>query len=216
MKNLFYLTTLALAVTLASCAGTDKKDDQKAKEDSIQAVKEKAKEDSLKVVNEKKEYEANLDVNYLKDGKGQWAVKAEASSTYAPTNDSKASWSPVQMTGVPNVSTYGDNGNAWASKEQDKDMEWVKLTFEKEVFATEVRIKESFNPGAIVKIELVDSKNKSYVVFEGTASEKEKKMQYCLATFEKTKYKTKIVKITIDSKVVAGWNEIDAVQLVGE
>ena len=35
-------------------------------------------------------------------------------------------------------------------------------------------------------------------------------------SFEKTAYKTKTVKITLATNSVSGWNEIDAVQLVGE
>jgi hypothetical protein len=35
-------------------------------------------------------------------------------------------------------------------------------------------------------------------------------------TVEKTEYKTQKVKITLATNAVAGWNEIDAVQLIGE
>ena len=41
------------------------------------------------------------------------------------------------------------------------------------------------------------------------------KIKYFIANFEKTAYKTKVTKITIATNSVPGWNEIDAVQLVG-
>ncbi|MFH0894537.1 MAG: hypothetical protein V2A54_08880 [Bacteroidota bacterium] len=214
MKKLLLPLLVAFAVSLVSCGG-EKKEEKKVNEDSIKVAKEKAKDDSIKAATAKKESEADMDASYLKDEKGQWVVKATASTTYA-SKKGKAPWSPEQMIGKPDVQKYGDNQNAWASKERDGGMEWVKLTFEKEVNATEIRIKETYNAGAISKIELIDTKNKSHVVYEATAAAKDKKMQYLVATFEKTAYKTKTVKITIDSKAVEGWNEIDAVQLVGE
>ncbi len=213
MKKLIIPLAVLFTFTLFSCGNTEKKDNKKATEDSLKAV---AKDDSIKAAKAKKEAEANSDDAFLKDEKGQWAVGAQASSTYANNGGKQASWSPEQMIGKPNVQKYGDNGNAWASKEQDKGTEWVKLTFEKEVNATEVRIKQTYKPGAISKIELIDTKNMSHVVYEGKVEAKDDKIQYMTASFEKTPYKTKTVKITIDSKAVAGWNEIDAVQLVGE
>lgn len=217
MKKFIIPLAIVFSFSLFSCGNADKKNLEKAKEDSLKAV---AKEDSIKKAEKaaqaKKDAAANSDDSYLNDEKGQWAIAAQASSSYASNGGKNASWSPEQMLGAPNVKNYGDNGNAWASKEQDKGMEWVKLTFEKEVNANEIRIKETYNPGAISKIELIDTKNMNHTVYESNANAKDKKMQYLVASFEKTPYKTKTVKITIDSKAVSGWNEIDAVQLVGE
>jgi hypothetical protein len=186
---------------------------KRALEESLKSLAENTKKEVEKSTKEKK---SNIDDDFLKDANGQWATEATASSSYAMKEGQNASWSPEQMIGVPNVKKYGDNGNAWASKEQDKGEEWVKLTFEKEVNATEVRVKETYNAGAITKIILIDNTNKSHVVYESKSETKEKKIQYLVAKFPKTSYKAKIVKIKIDSKTITGWNEIDAVQLVGE
>jgi hypothetical protein len=45
---------------------------------------------------------------------------------------------------------------------------------------------------------------------------KENTIQYLIAKFDKTTYKVKSVKITLATNAVQGWNEIDAVQLVGQ
>src|SRR5271163_3769071 len=68
------------------------------------------------------------------DPKGQWAIAAEASSTY---NDAKgtAGWSANQATGAPNVDKYADDGHAWAPKSPDAGIEWLVLTFPKPVHA---------------------------------------------------------------------------------
>lgn len=207
MKRVIIPMAVVFSISLFSCNNNEKKEEKKATEDTLKTVTEKVKEEPAKAPN---------DETYLTDEKGQWAISAKASSTYASKTGKDASWSPEQMIGEPNVKKYGDNGSAWASKEQDKGEEWVKLSFAKEVNATEVRIKETFNPGAITKIELFDNKKKSYVVYESKASKKDASMQYLVAKFDKTPYKTKTVKITLDSPSVSGWNEIDAVQLVGE
>jgi hypothetical protein len=215
MKKILFILFVAASVIIASCGG-DKKSDQDTKknEDSIKAAQEKKTEDSAKAVT--KSF-SELDKQYKEDKNGQWADRAEASSSYAGNAHGKmASWSADQMTGKPDVETYGDNGNAWASMQQDQGDEWVKLTFKKPVFATEVHVRMTYNPGAISKIEVLDQQGKSETVWQGKDKESYKqKMGYFVATFEKTKSLVNAVKITLDSKAIAGWNEIDAVQLIG-
>lgn len=208
MKKICITSGILLSISLLSCVNETKKEVAKTEEPTTVTTIIKEEPEVITVT--------DIDENYLADASGQWAITAKASSTYASKTGENASWSPEQMTGEPNVKVYGDNGFAWASKEQDKGMEWVKLTFEKEVNVTEIRIKETFNPGAITKIELIDTDKNSHVVYKNTAEKRDASMQYLVASFEKTDYKTKTVKITIDSPTVTGWNEIDAVQLVGE
>lgn len=154
----------------------------------------------------------------LNDKKGQWVKSAEVSSTFAPEDENEAPWSSSKLIGKPDVEEYGDNGNAWASSGSDRGIEWVKLTFPKAVFASEVRIRQTFNPGAIIKIELIDDKGKSNTIWEGVDKIKysPNTIKYFTASFKKTGYKTKTVKITLATNSVKGYNEIDAVQLVGE
>ena len=207
-KKFIYPTAVFLSVSLLSCV-TENKNEEKVETVATIVKEEPVVEPEVVTV-------VDMDETYLNDVNGQWAITAKASSTYASKTGGNASWSPEQMIGEPNVKAYGDNGFAWASKDQDKQKEWVKLTFEKEVNATEIRVKQTYNPGAITKIELIDTDKNSYVVYENTAATSDASMQYLVASFEKTEYKTKTVKITIDSPSVPGWNEIDAVQLVGE
>jgi hypothetical protein len=168
---------------------------------------------------EMKVKEALDEEKILNDPDGQWASDADASSTYSTEpNNKESSWSPYKMVGKPDVDTYGDNGNAWAPKNPDKGIEWVKLTFPKAVNATAVRIRQSYGPGTVIKIELIDDKGKSHTVWSGVDDTKYEpdKIRYFAANFDKTAYKTKSVKITLATNSVQGWNEIDAVQLVGQ
>ncbi len=147
------------------------------------------------------------------DPDGQWAIQAKASSSYQDA-EGAAAWSANQATGAPNVEKYGDDGKAWAPKSQDGGIEWLDLTFPKAVFATEVRVRESCGSGAVIKVEVFDEKGAPRVVWAGNDPTKE--LNYFPVKFDKTAYKTDRVKITLATNVVPGWNEIDAVQLVGK
>ncbi len=146
------------------------------------------------------------------DPNGQWAIQATASSTY---NDAQgtAAWSANQTTGAPNVDTYGDNGAAWAPKTPDGGIEWLDLKFPKPVNATEVRVRESCGSGAVIKIEVFDEQGGAHAVWSG--NDPTTGLNYLIVKFTKTAFKTDRVKVTLATNVVPGWNEIDAVQLIG-
>jgi hypothetical protein len=146
------------------------------------------------------------------DPNGQWAVQASASSTY---NDAQgtAGWSANQMTGKPDVEKYGDDGRAWAPKTQDGGIEWVDLKFPKPVHATEVRVRESCGSGTIIKAEVFDEQGNAHTIWAGNDPTTE--LNYLITKFPKTTFKTDRVKLTLATNVVPGWNEIDAVQLIG-
>jgi hypothetical protein len=118
-----------------------------------------------------------------------------------------------QATGAPNVENYGDNGSAWAPKTPDAGIEWLDLKYPKPVHAEEVRIRESWGSGAIIKVEVFDEQDAAHTVWAGNDPTTE--LNYLLVKTPKTAFKTDRVKITLATNVILGWNEIDAVQLVG-
>lgn len=146
------------------------------------------------------------------DPKGQWAIQATASSTY---NDAQgtAVFAANQVTGAPNVDKYGDNGSAWAPKTPDAGIEWLDLRYPRPVHATAVRVRESFGSGAVIKVELFDEQGAAHLAWAGNDPTAE--LNYLIVKFPKTAFKTARVKLTLATNVVPGWNEIDAVQLVG-
>jgi len=147
-----------------------------------------------------------------KDPNGQWAIQATASSSYNDAKDAEA-WSANQATGAPNVDKFGDDGAAWTSKTPDGGIEWLDLKYAKPVHATEVRVRESCGSGAVIKVEIYDEMGQAHAVWQGADPTTE--LNYFMVKFPKTTFKTDRVKITLATNVVPGWNEIDAVQLVG-
>lgn len=146
------------------------------------------------------------------DPNGLWAVQAKSSTTY---NDAqgKAPYAASQATGSPDIESYGNNGLAWTPKTPDAGIEWLDLQYAKPVHATKVRVRESYGAGAVVKVELFDEQGAPHAVWTGADSTKT--LDYLVVEFPKTTFKTGRVKLTLATNVVNGWNEIDAVQLVG-
>lgn len=154
------------------------------------------------------------------DPRGQWAVSASASSTYSGNKSPEATdgYTPRMATGAPNVEHYGDNGNAWATETADKGIEWLEVKFAKPVQATELRVRQSFAPGAIIKLELVDEGGAKHGVWQGVDEQQQadNAITWFSKTFERTPYKVSGARITLATNAVPGWNEIDAVQLLGD
>jgi hypothetical protein len=86
------------------------------------------------------------------------------------------------------------------------------------VHATGVRVRQTFNQGAIKQIELFDENGQAYVAWSGVdpARGQRSDVTWFGIQFSATPFKTQRVRITLDSVAVKGWNEIDAVQLIGE
>lgn len=137
----------------------------------------------------------------------QWAIRALASSEYGSN-----SWSAMQATGPANVETCSDNAKAWATKPPNGGREWLSLVFPKKVRAIGALIHVSYNPGAIVEIQA--KTGGGWVrIWRG----KDVSSGHCpsvLAVRFQEPVDTDSIRIILDTRLVSGWNEIDAVQLV--
>lgn len=112
------------------------------------------------------------------------------------------------------MQAYADDGHAWAPKTQDGGIEWLDLKYGKPVHAAEVRIRESCGSGAVVRVELFDEAGAAHIIWQGVDPTKE--LNYLILKFKTTDYRVNRVKVTLATNVIPGWNEIDAVQLVGK
>lgn len=154
---------------------------------------------------------AEQDKYFELDPKGQWASSARASSEYGAVN-----YSASRATGAPNVRFYGDNAQAWATRLADAADEWIELTFANPVPAAGVRVRQNFNPGAIVRVDLIDTAGGVQTVFQGTDTNVYPRagIGWLVVPFPTTAQPIERVRLSLDSVAVRGWNEIDAVQLV--
>jgi hypothetical protein len=139
----------------------------------------------------------------------QWAVAATASSEYGNPH-----WSAMQATGPPNTMQDGDHSTAWATRAPDGGPEWLELEYATPVQATRVRVRETYNPGAVVRIEGISAEGEVLTLWEGR-DPTQRSPGWLEARFEPTQTLLKKVRVHLDTALVPGWNEIDAVELIG-
>lgn len=127
----------------------------------------------------------------------------------------QSDWSAAQATGPPNVAVAGDNPRAWASLTEDAQPEWLLLTFNKSVIPAAVMVYESFNPGALVRLSVYDERGREKIVWQGRDPVRPQNGKgVAVIPLPAVNFKTRNVKLYLDSPRVKGWNEIDAVALI--
>ncbi|MHC4558033.1 MAG: M56 family metallopeptidase [Planctomycetota bacterium] len=174
-------------------------------------------------------------------------VLANLKATLIPVSPTQAlapttarPWGPEQAIGAPDTQGAGDFPTAWAPLKSDAGPEWLKVDFERAVKIAALRVRESFNPGAISKISAILEDGREHVLWEGQdpTSEVSADADFVLrivptggvsllargySGFSVLKdieleedVVSKSIKIYLDTKRKRGWNEIDAVQLFGK
>jgi hypothetical protein len=128
------------------------------------------------------------------------------------SNPGAASWSVQQLLGPPDTFSDGDHATAWASLEPDGGHEWVEAEFERDLVPSSLVIRETFNPGAVVKVEAADGSGDYHVVWAGQDPTRQSPGELVIS-FPRGAFATRKVLIHLDTTLVSGWNEIDAVGL---
>ncbi len=133
-----------------------------------------------------------------------------------PLPGPKQNWGPEQATGAPDTPAAGDQVTAWASATPDNQAEWLLLQYEKPVKAVAVHVYESYNPGALTKVAVFDGDGKEITVWEGSDPVDRSKPVGVSRIPIDVDFAVERVKLYLDSPIVGGWNEIDAVGLLDE
>ncbi|MDO8392519.1 MAG: hypothetical protein Q7V57_18760 [Actinomycetota bacterium] len=140
----------------------------------------------------------------------QWADSGEATTQYGEN-----AWSADQAAGAPNVTECGDNSSAWAPLTTN-EVAVLTVTYAKAVVPSEVTVVQSYHPGTITMVEVIDADGNATTIYTGLAAE----AATCPLSqvFAITDVTTAVqqVRITIDETALnLGWTEVDAVELVG-
>jgi len=131
-----------------------------------------------------------------------------------PFPPAKRPWGPEQATGAPDTEQAGDMPTAWASLNPDDGVEWLRVDFDQAVTISEVRIRESFNPGTVSKVTAILQGGREHVLWEGLDPTAGAPADFTVKAVGEVASRS--VKIYLDTTRVQGWNEIDAVELVGK
>ncbi len=132
----------------------------------------------------------------------QWASSASASSEWAD--------SAIQATGPPDVLSCLDDALAWAPLTDGADPEWLEVRYASAVHATGIVVYETSVFGSAYRVELIDEQGTYRTVWTGTDP------AACGTTFSPAWTRTSypVVGARIHT-AIAGWEEIDAVELIG-
>ena len=124
-------------------------------------------------------------------------------------------WSANQILGQPNVyPQYGDYQNAWATATADNQREFIELGFANPAPINGVRIYETFSPGAVDTIYIMNPNTNLWeVVFATTASPAQPNANILEVQFPLTSFPVGKIRIAINSPAVSNFNEIDAVSI---
>ncbi len=123
-------------------------------------------------------------------------------------------WDALRATGQPDaIPPDRDHPTAWAAREGDMGMQWLEVAYKPARRASMVRIFEVNVSGGVRGVETVDLQGRRRTVWKGI-DPTERPGVFELA-FEATAYEVQAVRIHIDTDHAPGWEEIDAVELVG-
>ncbi len=146
----------------------------------------------------------------------QWVAKAIKieNEMAKEAREHPPSWSPNQAAGPPNSQPMGDRVTAWATMAENAGKEWLELDYVAPFIAHQVRIHETFNPGAVVAL-VLKGENGQEIVRIPVVDTARAAPEWLEVSFDATTVPVQSVRVILDTSKVSGWNEIDAVELVG-
>jgi hypothetical protein len=139
----------------------------------------------------------------------QYATAATASSQYSTRGNSA-----MQAVDSPDITTCGDIRTAWASKSATTQ-DWLLLTYERAVIPSRIVIFETYHPGAVSLVEVLDEEGNPTTVYEATPAIVTQCPNSLEIDVSDVNVPVRSIRVTIDQRNHNGWAEIDAVQLVG-
>jgi|SRR5579859_6403041 len=140
----------------------------------------------------------------------QWAAAAKASSQYGDVD-----WSASQAANAPDSPTdCTDSKTAWASANTN-DLENLELVYKTAVVPVAVNIYETYGSGSIIKVDVEEANGTAHTIYAGPPLP----TPQCPRTFSigviGVTAPVNRVKIYFDLGLIGTWDEIDAVELVG-
>ncbi|CAL1542132.1 unnamed protein product [Lymnaea stagnalis] len=141
----------------------------------------------------------------------QWVKKVISfSSQYNNTG-----WSADQVVGSPKVyPEHGDLNGAWASGSIDKH-QFIELEFEHPVTPSAINIYETYNPGGVIAIKVLNLYNKWELLWQTHTPEVLSSSRIFSPPLKEVIFSTNRIRLDVDCTAANSWCEIDAVELVG-
>lgn len=120
-------------------------------------------------------------------------------------------WHALQATGEPNANRTSDDPKAWAPRGPESGIQWLELSYGTAMTADRVVIHETCTPGALKEVLVRPAGGEWQSVFRADQTPPSHPLQVEFAAVASVS----AVKLILDTDRTRGWNEIDAVQLLG-
>ena len=122
-------------------------------------------------------------------------------------------WDAMRATGPPDADPEShDDENAWACARADMGLQWLELTYQPALRANRVRVVELNVGGAVAQVIAIDDGGGEHTLYPGGQGTQLKGVFE--VAFAATAYRVARLRVVLDTSR-PGWNEIDAVELVG-
>jgi hypothetical protein len=122
-------------------------------------------------------------------------------------------WSAEQLLGEPDTTTAGDHPTAWAPSQQNAGPEWIQVGYDRAVEIAQVRVRETASPGAVTQLSALLDDGREALIWHGV--EQAGPAPYDSPFDAPRGIVARVVRIYLDTTRTAGWEEIDAVELIG-
>jgi len=116
-----------------------------------------------------------------------------------------------------NCGFYDDRdfaAGSWRPTTRDRGLEWIEVRFARPVNATAIEVYETLNPGAITRVVIIDADGNEHEVWTG-----EDPNRICPSVFRvdfpRIDIPANTLRIELDTAKIPGWNQIDAIKLIG-
>ncbi|MFO1076129.1 MAG: hypothetical protein U1E73_00220 [Planctomycetota bacterium] len=123
-----------------------------------------------------------------------------------------AGWTARKACGPPDADRTRDDPNAWASKSPEMGLQWLQLTYANPMRADGVRVFEVNSTGAVAEVLARGTDGAWSSLWRGTADGGQGPL---LIRFPLTAFAVRQIRLVLDTNRKPGWNEIDAVELLG-
>jgi hypothetical protein len=134
-------------------------------------------------------------------------------TTFEAQRARQPAFSAGQATGAPDTLAAEDLPTAWAPASEDGGAEWLQLDYETAVEIAQVRVRQNCGAGCIAKVAAVLESGREVVIWQGRQDAATGIVE---APFHAPAgLKARGVRVYLDTARVPGWNEIDAVELIG-
>jgi hypothetical protein len=140
----------------------------------------------------------------------QYAASAEATSERDPLAQGA-----VQAAGPPNTPGCGDYRSAWATADANGTGA-LTLLYPELVTPTAIVVYETYNPGFVTRIDVVDVYGEVHTIYQAQPRAQSQCPFTLIVQVEEADYEGNRVVVYVDQTTSGGgWNEIDAVELIG-